>query len=88
MIGVSDSRRTALDDRQGEIEHDEIGATPAHQLECASAVAGDDHIKSGVPKIVTCNLGNPRLIVDDENRLHASFIRSCDWRCHSSNRAS
>src|SRR5438874_1071115 len=75
-----------IDDRQREIEHDQIGATLARCFQRASAIAGGDDVESGVPQIVAGDLRDLRLIVDDENRLHTSFIRSCDCRCHSSKR--
>ena len=44
---------------------------PAHEFQRADAVAGRDHLKSGYPKVVAGDLGNLRLVIDDQNLFHA-----------------
>ena len=55
-----------------EVEHHEVGPAPARRFQRADAVAGDDHVEAGEPQVIARDLGDLRLVVDDQDRLHRS----------------
>lgn len=78
MIGRSDSFRRAratsrpVEAGKPEIEHHEVGTAPASRFQRADAVAGEDHVEAGEPQVIARDLGDLRLVVDDQDGLHGS----------------
>src|SRR5438270_9454825 len=69
----------AIELRQAEVQHDEIGMLRACARERLRPIGGARDRESRVLEVVPGELDDLRLVVDDEDRLHARMLRT-GWR--------